>query len=72
MRLLKMRKGINPMPDIDNLSTDECLILLEYLAERISIDKPDNLIATQILFHARVLNGNSGETTANFRRKGKK
>lgn len=54
------------------LSADERLALLLTLTERIAEDKPDSLIACQILYHARILNGNSGESTANFKRKGKK
>lgn len=43
--------------NLDTLSLEEKLILQELLAEKIAAELPDSLIATQMVYHARYLNG---------------
>lgn len=42
---------------IDNMSLQERLLLLELLSEKVAEELPDSLIATQMVYHARYLNG---------------
>jgi hypothetical protein len=45
---------------IDNLSKEEKLLLIEYLAEDVLKEWPDSLITAQIVYHARYLRGVAG------------
>lgn len=42
---------------IASLSTEEKLLLIEYLAEDVLKEWPDSLIVPQIIYHARYLRG---------------
>lgn len=50
----------------EKLSTEEKLLLIEYLAEDVLEEWPDSLIVPQIIRHARDLRRNKSEATTNY------